>query len=170
MPKALMLALLLMGIAGLATSAQEVKKGQKPQMVKCSWQGKWGLKGNPKLAPLSWTGFAFTAPNGGWLIYANGKDSSGPSRLRGGCMGGRCDLQQRYLGGQISGKLYYYRLSYKLSPLAKGKRSMSFTGTWGADMNQPGHPGTAQVTGQCQLIQTPIAALPKQLGWDDASF
>lgn len=53
---------------------------------------------------------------------------------------------------------------------SEDKRSISFTGSWGADMQYQGHQSTAQITGQCQLNTTPIAGLPKQLGWDDASF
>ncbi|PKL74816.1 MAG: hypothetical protein CVV27_18585 [Candidatus Melainabacteria bacterium HGW-Melainabacteria-1] len=162
--------LLLMGAVGFGATAQEVKKGQAAQQVKCTWQGVWGIKGNPKVAPLSWTGYAFTAPNGGWLVYANGKDSSGPSRLRGGCMGGLCDLQQKYIAGPLQHKLYYYKLKYKLTPLHKGLRSISFTGTWGAEMNQGMHRGTAQVKGSCRLDKTPLTGLPKQLGWSDATY
>lgn len=139
-------------------------------MVKCSWKGSWGIKGNPKVASLTWDGFAFTAPNGGWLIYANGKDTSGPSRLRGGCMGGTCDVQQKYITGKIKDQLYYYKLKYKLTPLNKGLRTISFTGSWGANMTQTTHKGTSQISGQCRINSTSITGLPKLLGWDDSTY
>ncbi|HEY9842716.1 MAG TPA: hypothetical protein V6D23_19785 [Candidatus Obscuribacterales bacterium] len=171
MPKALVIHLIgLLLLVGFRTSAQEVKKGQAPQQVKCSWQGVWGLKGKAKTSPLSWNGFAFTAPNGGWLVYANGKDIYGASRLRGGCMGGICDIQQKYLEGQVEEQLYYYKLKYKLSPLKNKARTISFSGTWGIAMDTASHGGTAQVTGSCRLDATPLKGLPKVLGWNDATF
>lgn len=162
--------LMLLGTSGPSTLAQEVKKGQPPQQVKCTWQGVWGIKGNSKVSPMTWTGWAFTAPNGGWLVYANGKDVSGPSRLRGGCMGGSCDVQQKYVAGKIENQIYYYKLKYTLSPLQNSARSINFTGTWGADMIQGTHRGFAQVTGTCRLDATSLANLPKQLGWNDATY
>ncbi len=170
MHKAFIPGLLLAAGLSLGALAQEVSKGQPAQMVKCTWQGNWGIKGNAKVANLTWTGFAFTAPNGGWLVYANGKDSAGPSRLRGGCMKGSCDVQQKYISGRVKNQLYYYKLNYKLSPLNKGSRTINFTGTWGADMVQPTHRGTAKINGQCRLDKVTIAGLPKLLGWDDSNY
>lgn len=165
-----MLGLSLISLGGIPSLAQEVKKGQPPQQVKCTWQGSWGVKGKPQRSPMTWSGFAFTAPNGGWLVYANGKDISGPSRLRGGCMGGSCDIQQKYVDGKLQEQLFYYKLKYVLTPFKNGLRNINFTGTWGADMVQASHTGTAQVTGSCRVDATPVSGLPKQLGWNDATY
>lgn len=157
-------------LLGSAASAQEVRKGQPGQQVRCDWKGSWTRKNSKQSFPLHWNGFAFTAPNGGWLIYGNAEDSYGPSRFRGGCMKGSCDVQQKYLSGDSENQRYYYKFRYKLTPLIKGTRTISFTGSWGFNMDTKMHTGTAQMSGSCKWDRTSLEQIPRIIGWTDATF
>ncbi|HEY9839257.1 MAG: hypothetical protein ACAI44_39685 [Candidatus Sericytochromatia bacterium] len=128
--------------------------------LECNYTGTWSMKGAK--GQFSWHGFWF-AGDGGWILRANGKDSTGISHLRAGCGAGECNFSQAFVSGKYKGQTFNYLSKYKGELPENGPQTLAFSGTWGKGESYT-NGGSWKATPKCTQ-KANIGDLPKVLGW-----
>ena len=133
---------LIAPVALLALSATPVLANET---WNCTYVGHWSRSSGGG-GDFTWR-IRWRKSDEGWRLSGDYQDSSGSSRFDGKCANKSCRFWQRYIGGSLDGKTYYYQGSYTDTWYGDSKTVNQFTGTWGS--TRDGNDGNWSANATC---------------------